>query len=79
MMSPESQALAVVIAEMCALSRMDRVHVMGALQLVITELAGDEQLVNFCGHCQSGYRTPEEARRCARECREKQIRAAPGA
>jgi hypothetical protein len=44
-----------------------------ALQLLATRYA--PYPVNFCGHCQTSYDTPEGASACAQACREAKARA----
>lgn len=65
------RALARSIELIIGAHALDRTDNLTALQHVITGITGDAELINFCGHCQTAYRTPEEAAACARACRER--------
>lgn len=77
-MIAQIQLLAARIAQVIEESGMDQPEACAALQLVLTAVVGDTELINFCGHCQTGYRTREEASACARRCGDTATRRSSG-
>ena len=49
------------------LDALDPVDQARALQLLAVRYFGENS--QFCGWCHKGYRTPDEAAACARDCR----------